>query len=85
MRRLFTTVVLGVLLFVPTQFAYARKDQHQGHNPEKGGARMTALIPNQGRHLPSQAWDRGAPHVLENVRKDPRNQNARDALQKPHK
>jgi len=81
MRLAIGSILVGMLLLTLAQVSIAGEGHNEGHHPKDGGARITRLIPNQGQHLPSKAWENGAPHVLQNVQKDPRNEKADKAIE----
>jgi len=60
----------------------AAAGSEQKQNPHKGGQRMLQLLPHHGQHLPDKALERGAPHVLHNVQKNPRSPTAHQAIDK---
>lgn len=75
--------ISGVLACVSFQLAAAEEGNNQGHNSDAGPTRMLELFPQQGLdHLATQAWEQGAPHVIDNVTKDARSSKSGHAPQK---
>ena len=73
----------GMLACLSLQPAAAEEGSNQGHNSDAGPARMLQLFPQQGLdHLDEEAWEHGAPHVINNVTKDARSAKSGNAPQK---